>query len=338
MAGGFGLHRHCITTDNFVISAVTDKGKRTMALDVLSVTHDSLLAHSDSQQFSNYDWNACRFLTCSVLPVRYACNLKCPFCFSKSSISSLAREQTDWRSLDVPSYYRFAREQGATRLVITGGGEPLLRPDDVLYLISLGKEFFDEIACFTNGTYLTLDLAKKLHDAGLSYVCYSRHHEEDDVCRELMGSAAPLRDDFFKAAGPLKVRATCVMAKGYVDSIQKVDQYMDVLRHYGVREFTFKHTYVAYEQSVFGASIENLWAYDHQIEFDPFANRGDVVAKLPWGPQIRRIDELQVCYYYEPSPNWEKEHQLCRSINLLSDGMVYASLEDASSQLYRLSS
>jgi len=282
------------------------------------------------------NWEDCRFLTCSVLPVRYACNLHCPFCFSKSSISSLRREKTDWRSLDVADYYRFSRRKGANRLVITGGGEPLLRPDDVVYLVELGKKYFDEITCFTNGTHLTAELAARLVDAGLSYLCYSRHHENDEVCCELMGAGTPRLDEFFEAAGSLAVRATCVMARGYVDSRDRVNAYVQRLREYGVREFTFKHTYVSYEHSVFGASIENRWAIDHQVDFDPFANCGDTIAQLPWGPTIRSIEGCQVCYYYEPTPTWEKENKLCRSINLLSDGTVYASLEDASSQLYQL--
>src|SRR5262245_3404933 len=96
------------------------------------------------------DWTACRFLSCSVLPVRVACNLSCPFCFSKSSVSALWHERTDWQRLDLDGYYRFAREHGATRLVITGGGEPLLRDEDVIYLIKKGTRWFAEIACFTN--------------------------------------------------------------------------------------------------------------------------------------------------------------------------------------------
>src|SRR5436309_4707108 len=94
-------------------------------------------------------WHDCRFLTCSVLPVRVACNLRCPFCFSKSSVSALRHERADWRRLDVASYYAFARGRGASRLVITGGGEPLLRPENVVYLVGLGRRHFDEIACFT---------------------------------------------------------------------------------------------------------------------------------------------------------------------------------------------
>lgn len=282
-------------------------------------------------------WEACRFLTASVLPVRVACNLRCPFCFSKSSISALDRESS-LRRLDVASYYRFARARGATRLVITGGGEPLLRPDDVVDLVRRGSEVFDEIACFTNGTFLTRALAERLRDAGLSYLCYSRHAASDAGNEALMGPGAPALDAFFEAARPLKVRATCVMTKGHVEGPAGVRDYIAALRPYGVTEFTFKHTYLAYETSVFQGSAEDRWARAHQVEADPFEGAGEIVGRLPWGPAIRRIEDLQVCYYREPTPAWEIEHRIGRSLNLLSDGSVYASLEDRRSLLYRLTS
>lgn len=281
-------------------------------------------------------WGDCRFLTCSVLPVRRACNLHCPFCFSKSSISALGTEAGRWDTMDIDRYYAFARERGATRLVITGGGEPLLRPKVMLKLIRQGRRWFDEIACFTNGTYLTRRLADEMQDAGLSYLCYSRHHHDDGRCRSLMGRSAPRLHDFLAAAGSVRVRATCVMARGYIDSVETVDRYMAALRACGVREFTFKHTYVAYRRSVYGGSPQDRWAQQNRIALDPFAGRGDVIGALPWGPEIRRIGDVTVCFYYEPHPEWEKENRLCRSINLLSEGSVYASLEDHRSLLYRL--
>jgi len=282
-------------------------------------------------------WTRCRFLTCSVLPVRLACNLTCPFCFSRSSISALRHDRIDWEAADLEGYYAFACERGATRLVITGGGEPLLRADDVVRLVERGRPFFPEIACFTNGTYLTPELAGRLRDAGLSYLCYSRHHDDDTRCRELMGPTAPTLEAFFHAAAGLKVRATCVMTRGYIDSPASVARYLQTLSHWNVHEFTFKHTYVAYEGSVFRGSNQDRWAEANQVNADPFSGRGEVIARLPWGPAIRRLGERQVCYYYEPHPNWEKEHQLCRSINLLSDGSAFASLEDHRSRLFRLS-
>lgn len=282
-------------------------------------------------------WSDCRFLTCSVLPVRFACDLRCRFCFSKSSISALRRDTVDWRRVDLDGYYAFARERGATRLVITGGGEPLLRPDDVLYLVERGRRHFAEIACFTNGTRLTPALAGRLADAGLSYLCWSRHHPDDARNRALMGEGAPALEAFLAAAAGLRIRATCVMAAGFVDGREAAWAYLRALAQHGVREFTFKHTYTAYESSVFAGSNEDEWARRHRVAEDPFDGEGEVVGALPWGPRIRRLGELQVCWYHEPTPDWEKEHRLCRSSNLLSDGRIYASLEDASSLLYRLS-
>jgi MoaA/NifB/PqqE/SkfB family radical SAM enzyme len=283
------------------------------------------------------DWHACRFLTCSVLPVRMACNLRCPFCFSKSSVSALKRDRALWRSLDVAGYYRFAQERGATRLVITGGGEPLLRPDDVVYLIEQGRRYFDEVACFTNGTFLTRVLSRRLRDAGLSYLCWSRHAADDVENRRLMGDGAPRLADLVEAADGLRIRATCVMTRGHVEDTAGVWRYIDAFRLHGIEQFTFKHTYVAYAGSLFRGSAEDAWARAHQVEEDPFAGQGEVVARLPWGPCVRRINGVQVCYYHEPTPAWELRHRLCRSSNLLSDGAVYASLEETRSLLYRLS-
>jgi cyclic pyranopterin phosphate synthase len=281
-------------------------------------------------------WQDCRFLTCSVLPVRFACNCSCRFCFSKSSLSTLQYDPLDWLQLDLDRYFLFARERGATRLVITGGGEPLLRAEVVLEIIERGKRCFDEIACFTNGSLLTRALGRELAAAGLSYLCFSRHHFDETRNRAVMGPAAPTFEQFFDAAAGLTVRATCVMSRGYVDSKPLVWQYIHRLAGFGVRQFTFKHTYVAYERSVFAASAENRWAAEHRVSFDPFADQGEILGQLPWGPAIRRIGEHHVCFYHEPTPDWEREHQTCRSVNLLADGTVFASLEDQSSRLFQL--
>jgi cyclic pyranopterin phosphate synthase len=297
----------------------------------------SILEETAFQNVCDPVWAACRFLTCSVLPVRRACNLNCPFCFSKSSISALGDEATFWDTIDLERYYAFACERGTVRLVITGGGEPLLLPKVTLCLIREGRRWFDEIACFTNGTYLTRPLAQALTDAGLSYLWYSRHHYDDMVCRSLMGETAPRLDDFFEAVQGIPVRATCVMAQGYIDTPEAVERYMEVLSSFGVREFTFKHTYIAYDRSVYGDSQQNQWARKNRIASDPFSQRGEVIDRLPWGPEIRRVGDAKVAFYYEPTPIWEKENRLCRSINLLSNGNVYASLEDQQSLLYRQS-
>src|SRR5262249_22973190 len=244
-------------------------------------------------------WGECRYLTASVLPVRVVCNCRCRFCFSKSSISTL---EVDFAgSVDLPGYVRVARTRGATRLVITGGGEPLLRNPLVLDILKQGREFFSELALFTNASHLDEEYAAALQDAGLSYLCWSRHHYDDDVNRELMGAQAPSLEQVLRASEGLTLRATCVLARGYVDSPEAVFRYLDVLAGRGVTQFTFKHTYVAYPRSVAAGSPQNRWADAHAVDFDPFAGKGQVLARLPWGPAIRRLGPLQVCYYWEPT-------------------------------------
>lgn len=279
-------------------------------------------------------WEDLRYLTCSVLPVRVACDLSCPFCFSRSSVSALRGERVAWDEVLLDEYFRDAKARGATRLVITGGGEPLLRPEVVVELVARGRGFFDEVACFTNGTRLDAGLAARLADAGLSYLCWSRHAADDARNRALMGEGAPDAATFLEAAQGLKVRATCVMVKGEVEDADGAWRYIEALRPLGVREFTFKHTYVAYERSVFAGSAQDSWARAHQVELDPFVGQGEVLGRLPWGPEIRAIRGVQVCWYREPTPAWELEAGIGRSLNLLSDGSVYGSLEDRGSLLW----
>lgn len=287
---------------------------------------------------SHNPWSECRYLTCSVLPVRMACNLSCKFCFSKSSISTLEQESSTWTESQLERYFAYSRSRGASRLVITGGGEPLLRPKVVLSAVRSGAKFFNEIALFSNGSLLTRDLVTELAESGLSYICYSRHHHLETQNRSLMGEPAVGLDAFFyRINGRLRVRAVCVLCRGFIQSRHDVWNYIGRLKPYGVSEFTFKHTYVAYERSVFGQSVENVWSSENQVQQDPFVNEGEVIAELPWGPAIKRIGELQICYYYEPTPEWELKNLVGRSLNLLADGKVYGSLEDQRSLLFTLS-
>ena len=83
--------------------------------------------------------------------------------------------------------------------------------------------------------------------------------------------------------------------------------------------------------------VDDLFGAPVSLDFR-FHLPGEVVAALPWGPRVRRIRGVQACFYHEPTPRWELDNRTCRSSNLLSDGSVFASLEETSSLLYRLTS
>ncbi|MBI4816549.1 MAG: radical SAM protein [Deltaproteobacteria bacterium] len=291
------------------------------------------------------DWDRCRFLTASVLPVARACDLRCPFCFSRSSLSALDRRIAPY---DLDAYFELASARGATRLVVTGGGEPLLRADEVVRIVKRGKRWFDEIACFTNATHLSETLADELLEAGLSYLCWSRHHHDDETNRAIMGAEAPALIEGMRRASKLPIRATCVMIRGGIETREDALAYRAALLEARQKtwrgaggaslELTFKHTYVAFAESLFQGSSANEWASTHRVAIDPFEGdeRFPVIASLPWGPRIRDVFGTRTCFYNEPTPLWEKASGLCRSANLLADGSVYASLEDARSWLAKL--
>jgi pyruvate-formate lyase-activating enzyme len=281
-------------------------------------------------------WAECRFLSCSVLPVARACQCTCRFCFSHSSISALPRRRGGWDPAALLDHYHWARSRGATRLVVTGGGEPMLDPEAVIEAVRLGRQVWDEVTCFSNAARIDAALAGRLADAGLAYLCWSRHHWDDERNRAIMGDAAPSLAEVAARCRGLALRATCVMHRGGIETAGDARRYIAVLREIGVREFTFKHTYVAYERSLFRESSEDAWCRAHQVEGDLFDGEGEVVFALPWGPRVRDIEGVRVCFYQEPTPQWELEHRLCRSSNLLSDGSVHASLEDSQSLLFRL--
>ena len=75
-------------------------------------------------------WDSCRFLSCSVLPVRVACNCTCRFCFSKSSVSALRHES--WVDLPTLAVSLFVTQIGLlfweTRYVSATLAYPGLKP------------------------------------------------------------------------------------------------------------------------------------------------------------------------------------------------------------------
>ncbi len=105
-----------------------------------------------------------------------------------------------------------------------------------------------------------------------------------------MGADAPAAADVVAAAaaGSIKLRATCVMTRGQVENTAGVWQYINAFRSFGITEFTFKHTYVAYEHSLFQGTDEDRWTPGIRSISIRSRGVGEPVGGLPWGPLIRR--------------------------------------------------
>lgn len=291
----------------------------------------------------------------SFLPVALACQAKCPFCFSKASVSSdQSATKLDWGK--VGAWLSQAQEYGAERAVITGGGEPtLLQEQSLLRLISTCARTFEKVVLITNGHTLaspnTDQVAKlnALYGAGLRVLAVSRHHHNAEHNRRLMHLDTPIetlirtwrenRDRWPQ----LRLRLINVLQKGGVDDRPTLERYVSWAADEGVEEICFKELYVSTSaESVYHDRSANDWSRHHQVPLSlvtRFAESEGFVeeSRLPWGAPVyggQWIGKaLRIAAYTEPSLFWERTQGIARSWNVMADGKCHVSLEDRASEI-----
>jgi uncharacterized Fe-S cluster-containing radical SAM superfamily protein len=328
--------------------------------DLEEVVIENVYADSLSIQNNNiYEWNELSPRTISILPIAKGCQAKCPFCFSHSSISEDINQRL-LKSDKVENILIKAKEKGATRAVITGGGEPtLLRFDKLLEMISLCSKYFDKTVLITNGYSLgnlNIDIMQKnldsLNNAGLNVLSVSRHGYNSEINTKIMHldtkseniSEGILKCKENNSKFNIKLRWVCVLQKGGVENKITLEKYLDwvVLETFS-NQICFKELYVASQkESVYYNKEYNIWSYEHQIPMSVvydwcIENNGELIDKLDWGSPIYKVlwkeRYLYIAVYTEPSVYWEKTNKVCRSWNLMANGELYASLEDKKSIL-----
>ena len=292
--------------------------------------------------------------TVSVLPIARACQAACRFCFSESSASvEQHQESPNWDRLD--SLCQAARDKGATRFVITGGGEPGLLPhSNMLRLIRQGHQHFKKVVLITNGVDISrrhaqarTELLSGYHAEGLSVLAVSRHHSNSGVNRVIMGldtKTEALLESWRNlpiSPNPLQVRLICVLQQGGIEDEASLAEYLNWGTQQGVSEFCFKELYVSSTlESAYHANPENQWALQHQVSLSLvthfLTSMGFIEsARLPWGAPILtgpwNGQTIHVAAYTEPSLFWERSTGIARSWNIMSDGQCLASLEDPTS-------
>ena len=296
-------------------------------------------------------WGALVPRALSWLPVGHACQASCPFCFSKASVSEMYRE-APLRFHDPGPVAARARAAGAVRAVITGGGEPtLLRQDLLLRGIGALAEHLGRVTLITNGHLLSrtapgrrAETARAWKEAGLSVLALSHHAATPDRAAALMGLEVDAVGVVAAArqAG-LTARWVCVLQRGGVEDGPTLDAYLDAAIAAGVEEINFKELYVSTPlESSWSAEPENLYAAAHGVPLSLVTDRAArdgwaLVDRLPWGAPIyaarHRGAALRVAAYTEPTVHWERSRGIARSWNLMADGRVRASLEDAASEV-----
>ncbi|MBL4698458.1 MAG: radical SAM protein [Phycisphaerales bacterium] len=301
-------------------------------------------------------WDQLTPRTISVLPIAMACQASCKFCFSKASVSSgFEGRISDWGR--IVSVLETAKEAGAERAVITGGGEPtLLKGDQMLKLVGECASHFSKVVLITNAHLLgEMDTEKRLaallclDQAGLSVLAISHHHYDAAQNAEIMGLDTKTEKvvktfrDHEEAFRNISLRFVCVLQDEGVSSVPDIEHYLSWSAGQGVAQVTFKELYVSTSnESAFSDLAANDYSAKHQVSlsvvYDFAAKHSwEKVSELPWGAPIFKGEWdgrcMQIAAYTEPSVYWERANGVARSWNLMSDGTALASLEDPMSQV-----
>ena len=301
-------------------------------------------------------WNEVSPRSASVLPIARGCQAACPFCFSEASISKdMKHDKVDLEH--VALVFDKAKERGAERAVITGGGEPGLLPFDRLNdLIKVASDRFSKVVLITNGYFLgRLDEDKRrealqvLKKSGLTVLAISKHHSNPEKNTELMklDTRAELVSQSWQEISNIddkpRLRWICVLQKGGVQSKKDISTYIQWAVSNGVSEVCFKELYVSsHIESYYHSEASNEFSKRNQVPLrlvlELAKERGWKEAyTLPWGSPVFEAhdfgSDISIAAYTEPNVTWELTHGLCRSWNLMADGSCYASLEDLGSRL-----
>lgn len=313
------------------------------------ITAMSYLLNSDD--FKSYQELKPR--TLSYLPIAIACQAKCKFCFSETSISAEQKKhKVDLITLE--KYCELAKKNGATRFVITGGGEPgLLNKEDLLNVIRLAKKYFNQITMISNGLFLSKlettelkNLLLELSSAGLSVLSISYHSHNVSKNINIMGIDTKIKlllnnIKLFKIN--FKIRLVCVLQKSGISNNLDIQNYLDFAIENNIEEVCFKELYISSTfESIYAKSQENKYSIDNQVYLNNLIDycndlKLNKINELPWGSPIYRYvkdtKKVDIAAYTEPSVGWEKTNGIARSWNVLSNGKCYASLEDKNSEI-----
>jgi molybdenum cofactor biosynthesis enzyme MoaA len=190
-----------------------------------------------------------RIQTFSIVAGSEACNARCPFCVSKMTVShslGLKEPEVNWRNFRKAC--QLAARSGVTTAMLTGKGEPTLFPEQIgAYLRAMQPFEFPLIELQTNGI-LFGDQPERFRahleawgEAGLSLVAVSIMHYQPELNREIY---LPHRSEYIDLAAlvdavhacGLSVRLACVMAAGYVDTVEEVDELIRFAREHNVEQ------------------------------------------------------------------------------------------------------
>ena len=183
------------------------------------------------------------------------CNASCPYCVSKLTGKTICSDKVE--DINIRNFHKacqFAKMSGVSTILLTGKGEPLLYPDHITKYLKVLQEYnFPFIELQTNGIelpHLSKHLLEKWYNLGLTTVSLSCVHWVTSKNKEIFGSQYVKYDNIGDCSfqdyidichkSKFSVRVSCVMVKGYIDSVDMIQEFADKCKELTVEQFTVR--------------------------------------------------------------------------------------------------
>lgn len=217
------------------------------------------------------------------IDISAACNASCPFCIAPT----VGRK-------DGPGFFdgtRFALDftESVTGTVQVVGGEPMISRRLPLLLEEIGKRDYRRAIVNTNGSFVSDEIVSAMKSARITNINVSRHHHDEKFNQEVMKfrsglSNAALAEGIKRIVGAgINLRMQCNLIKGYIDSVQKMLDYIDWCVGLGCREISF-------------SQIFPLNLFDYQVPIESgYAEKVQIDLR-------RLVAEMDTCGHFSPVP------------------------------------
>ncbi len=239
------------------------------------------------------------------------CNANCPYCISKMTpkqgINGI-EQKVNWRNFKKACM--LAEKKGVTTVLITGKGEPTLYPEQITEFLEKLKDFkFPIIELQTNGIVLEKEFEryeeylKDWYEKGLDIISISIAHYDSIKNGEIFTSDKKYinLESLIKKLHEIgfSVRLSCVLVKGYIDSIYEIVKLINVAKEWKVDQLTLRQL----SRPLFSESKRiSQWVKDHSLDqkelssiksfFDKNAAR---LATLEHGAVIYDFNDQNIC-------------------------------------------
>lgn len=190
------------------------------------------------------------YVPCNLnISITTACHNKCGFCIDKDNVHDNICDDVYYRNLE---HVLDALDPDKFEITITGG-EPTLNRDRLLATMHMCHEKGFKCRTFSSTGIHMMDerfgepICKKMVDEGFIHnINISRMCIDDEKSNTIFGNANNITNEdierlvyFFNCNGA-EMRLSCNLMKGYVDSMDKVKEYVHFYRERGVESFIFR--------------------------------------------------------------------------------------------------